>query len=148
MAWQLAFTKKINYSTDSRCCGDLNSRKRLCVGRGALCKYFAPEAKLKVPQLLAPEVVLVIVPLFDTSVAVDVTTNVEGTVKLQAFVPLPTMIFDPAPDTVQDAPIVGVALLRMLKVLPGVVKSGGLLPLPSVLVPQLVKTSKLPVDFE
>ena len=32
--------------------------------------------------------------------------------------------------------------------LPGVVKSGGLLPLPSVLVPQLVKTSKLPVDFE
>jgi hypothetical protein len=81
-------------------------------------------------------------------VAGEVTTNVEGTVKLHAFVPSPTTIFEPVPETVQDAPMDGVALLRMLKVTPFDVKFAGAVPVPSVFEPQFDKVSRLPVDLE
>jgi hypothetical protein len=68
-------------------------------------------------------------------------------VKLHAFVPSPTTILDPVPDTVQLAPIVGVALLRMLKVEFPDVKLAGCAPDPSVLVPQELVNSKFPVDL-
>ena len=87
------------------------------------------------------------VPLLEISI-VPVTAKVEGMVKLQAAVPSPKTIFALLPDTVQAAPIVGVALFLILKVCPSVTKSGGFVPVPSVLVPQVDVKSKLPVDFE
>ena len=112
-----------------------------------LCTYVAPDAKESVPQLFAPKVVLVIIPLFTTSVVGEVTVKVLGTVKLHAFVPSPTTIFEPVPETVHEAPIVGVELLRILKVEEPDVKFSGAEPLPSVLVPQLLVDSKFPDDL-
>jgi hypothetical protein len=57
------------------------------------------------------------------------------------------MILDPAPETVHEAPIVGVALLRMLNIEDPDVKFNGSEPLPSVLVPQLLVNSRLPEDL-
>ena len=69
-------------------------------------------------------------------------------VKLHALVPSPTTTFELVPETVQAAPMVGVALFLILNTCPSQVKLVGLVPLPSVLVPQLLSTSKFPVDFE
>ena len=79
---------------------------------------------------------------------VPVTVKLDGIVKFVAFVPLPTTILEPLPDTVQVAPIVGKGLLRMLKSWLAVVKFEGEVPVPSVFVPQFETTSRLPVDLE
>ena len=80
---------------------------------------------------------------------VPVTLKEEGIVKLQALVPLPTIIFEPVPDTVQSAPIVGVALFRILKIWLSAVKLAGCDPPAKVISSvQLPGSSRLPVAFE
>ena len=67
----------------------------------------------KLMLVIEPVVVNVIVAAADTSTAAF-NTKVEPTVKLQALVPSPTIIFEFVPDTVQPALITGAALFRIL----------------------------------
>ena len=74
---------------------------------------------------------------------VPVIEYVAGIVKL---IEAPT--FTVLLPTLQTAPSVGVALFAILNVRPVAVKLVGLEPLPSELVPQVLRASRLPDAFE
>ena len=96
----------------------LDSVKLPYVLAGILCpppvtaKATVDEAA-SVPKVGTVVLAMVRVAAAETS-AVPVKTLVDGIVKLQAADPFPTIIFDPAPDTVHEPLIVAVALFRML----------------------------------
>ena len=74
-----------------------------------------PLLTVKVPEYGVPAPLVIFnVPLFEISV-VAVKTLGSGTVNTQGFVPSPIITLDPAPETVQFAAIVGVALFLILK---------------------------------
>jgi len=102
-----------------------------------------------VPNVGGVLLVMVKVAALETSIEGVLSAPVAGMVKLHAFVPSPTTTFDPEPETVQpDELIVGVALFLIFHIVFVVVNTVGEVPEPSVLGPQLLATSRLPVDLE
>ena len=82
------------------------------------------------------------------TLTVPLNAAVDGILKVVAVLPLPTTTCEPAPLTVQAALMVPKLVLVIMYVHPALVKLAGDVPVPLVLVPQVPKVFKLPVDFE
>src|SRR5476651_1413945 len=112
-------------------------------------EYTTVLAALSVPNAGIVVLAIVKVALAETSVGA-VNTNPDGTVKLQALVASPIITFEPAPETVQVAVSVTVALFRTLNTWLAVVKFVGAVPEPSpaTALPQLATKDGLAPAFK